>query len=92
MAKTNHSTNGPLRIGNYYTETTKHLRNILEKSTHELGSKLLTDVNSKEQIGFLTAQRTVHQGTRINVAKAFLSVKRPNLHIITKRSCNGGDL
>ena len=62
----------------YHTE----LSRAFLKAGKQLGYKIV-DYNGKDQIGFSYIQVNMDQGKRCSAAKAYLRVRRPNLHILT---------
>lgn len=80
---THHSTKGPLKVGNYFTNDYP-LPKIVIKAATEKGFKELRDFNANETIGYGYVQGTIADGQRVNVARAFLGSgpHRPNLHLI----------
>lgn len=76
-----HSTGGKLKIDNYF-DSNSDLKKALIQAAGELGLNYIVDPNSDTKIGITSLQGTLDHGTRCSSAKAFLTHKQNNLHVI----------
>lgn len=79
-----HSTQGPVDVGRYpYVDENV---DILLGALNELGYNY-TDINGKNQLGFMRLQSMSYYGERVSAYRAYIEPirkLRPNLHIITE--------
>lgn len=77
-----HNTEGPMKVDSMHHS--HPLRDVVVHAAHELGLKVLSDINSDEYIGLTTLHATMDGNKRCSTAKAFLvpAKNRPNLHIV----------
>lgn len=80
-----HGRDGPLHVEHFSsTEDLRPLKDALLAAYDEVGYPTLKDINIDSPIGFGEAPATVHQGTRVSTAKAYLTPARhrENLHVV----------
>ncbi|PNF33850.1 Glucose dehydrogenase [FAD, quinone] [Cryptotermes secundus] len=82
-----HGIGGPLNVQRFES---LDLAWLLQDAVKEAGYEVLDDINGPSQLGFAHLHGTIINGTRCNIAKAFLGParNRKNLHVIKNSKVN----